>query len=415
MNVKIIIKGNNLYCRLTSGRQIDVSKKLGVTISKQFWDPKNEKIKNAYNFENRDKINAKLYNLKGKITNKFNFDNINGEVIDTKWLEIAIAEAFNQKTIVRAEGWKIYLLDFCQHWIDNDGTKVNDLKSYENFVSHLTKFLKSKNLTKIKIKEVSHTTIDQFITYMLSNDYSIQTTKRQATRFKTFLNSAETYNLEVDKNYKLPIKIEQENQKEDYEVQEIYLTEKEIESIYNLDYSDNISLDNIRDNFIIGLCTGLRVSDFNNRLSINNISDGFIDIKPIKTTKKGIMVSIPLHKYIVAILNKRNGQLPITVHDVTFNKHIKKICEKAEITAITQGYLFGTDAKRNKLDYYKKYELVSSHICRRSFATNLFGKVPNYVIQAVGGWRTEQMMLHYIKKSNREQAEELKKYWDNQI
>jgi hypothetical protein len=41
--------------------------------------------------------------------------------------------------------------------------------------------------------------------------------------------------------------------------------------------------------------------------------------------------------------------------------------------------------------------------------------VPNYVIQAVGGWSTEKMMLHYIKKSNREQAAELKKYWDNQL
>jgi hypothetical protein len=73
--------------------------------------------------------------------------------------------------------------------------------------------------------------------------------------------------------------------------------------------------------------------------------------------------------------------------------------------------VFDTDTKRNKLDYYKKYELVSSHICRRHLQLNLFGKVPNYVIQAVGGWSTEKMMLHYIK-SNREQSRRTKKYWD---
>ena len=410
MNVKIIIKSNNLYCRLISGRQIDISKKLGITIAQQFWDIKNEKIKNAYNFENRDKINAKLFELKAKITNKFTFDNINGEVIDSQWLESAINEAFNKKAIVKGkvEGWKVYLLEFCQYWIEEDGAKVNDLPSYENFVKHLTNFLKSKNLAKIKIKEVSHSTINQFVNYMLLDNFSAQTTKRQATRFKFFMNKAENMNLEVNKNYKEPIKISQETQ----EVKEIYLNEIEIESIYNIDYSINLMLDNIRDNFIIGLCTGLRVSDFNNNLNQNNIIDGFIEIK---TKKTGTAVAIPLHKYIVEILKKRNGNLPKKVNDVQFNESIKTICQDAEINEITKGLLFDAKTKRNKLDYYEKYKLVSSHICRRSFATNLFGKVPNYVIQAVGGWSTEKMMLHYIKKSNREQAEELKKYWDKQL
>ena len=413
MNIKIIIKSNNLYCRLISGRQIDISKKLGITIPQQFWDPKNEKIKTAYNFENRDKINAKLYNLKAKITNKFNFDNINGEIIDGQWLEKAINECFGRSPLVsgKIEIWKIYLLDFCTYWLKNESSKTNEtaIKQYNVFVDlHLTNYLKENNLTKIKIKEVSNKNIENFINYLLLKDYSPDTVKRHATRFKFFLTKAENMNLEVNKNYKEPIKVKIDKDAE--VVKEIYLTEEEIESIFNLDYSKDILLNNIRDNFIIGLCTGLRVSDFNNNLSQSNIIDGFIEIK---TKKTGSTVAIPLHKFIVEILKKRNGQLPITVNDVIFNKQIKKICEKAKITEITQGYVFDTVTKRNKLDNYKKYELVSSHICRRSFATNLFGKVPNHVIQAVGGWATEQMMLHYIKKSSREKAEELKKYWDN--
>jgi integrase len=413
MNVKIIIKGNNLYCRLTAGRQIDVSKKLEITIPMQFWDPKNEKIKNAYNFENKDKINAKLYNLKAKIINKFNFDNINGEIIDGHWLEKAINECFGRSPLVagKIEFWKIYILDFCTYWLKNESSKTNEtaIKQYTVFVDlHLTNYLKENNLTKIKIKEVSNKNIENFISYLLSKDYAPDTVKRHATRFKFFLTKAENMNLEVNKNYKEPIKISKDAET----VKEIYLTEKEIESIFNLDYSKDIVLDNIRDNFIIGLCTGLRVSDFNNNLNQTNIIDGYIEIK---TKKTGSTVAIPLHKFIVEILKKRNGQLPKTVNDVIFNKQIKKICEKAKITEITQGYVFDTATKRNKLDNYKKHELVSSHICRRSFATNLFGKVPNHVIQAVGGWATEQMMLHYIKKSSREKADELKKYWDKQI
>ena len=413
MNIKIIIKSNNLYCRLISGRQIDLCKKIGITIPNEYWDDKNEKIKNTYKFDNKDRINSKLFLLKSKITDKYNFDNINQEVIDSNWLEMAIDECFGRtlKTNGKIENWKIYFLDFCDYWLKYESSKTNQtaINHYKVFVDlHLTNYLKLNNISKIKIKEVSNKTIESFIGYLSSKNYSTESTKRHATRFKFFLNRAENMNLEVNKNYKEKIIIKNEKEA----VKEIYLNELEIEKIYEIDYSKNLMLDNIRDNFIIGLCTGLRVSDFNNNLHQNNFIDGFIEIK---TKKTGTTVAIPLHKYIIEILNKRNGNLPKKVNDVQFNISIKNICQKAEINEMTQGLLFDAETKRNKLDYYEKYKLVSSHICRRSFATNLFGKVPNYVIQAVGGWATEKMMLHYINKSNREQAEELKKYWDKQL
>lgn len=411
MNIKIIVKSNNLYCRLTSGRQIDICKKIGISIPTEHWDTVNQKIKNSYKMPNKDKINSKLFLLKSKITDKYNFDNINGEVIDGYWLDKAIDEAFDRVPIVagKIETWKIYFLDFCTYWLKNESSKTNAtaLKQYTVFVDlHLTNYLKQQSLNKIKIKEISNKTIEDFIKYLLGKDYSSDTVKRHANRFKFFLNRAENMNLQVNKNYKEPIKV-----KETETVKEIYLTENEIEAIYKLDYSNNILLDNIRDNFIIGLCTGLRVSDFNNHLNISNIVDGFIEIE---TKKTGTAVAIPLHKYIVEILKKRNGNLPKQVNDAQFNESIKDVCQDAEIKEITKGLLFDAITKRNKLDYYEKYKLVSSHICRRSFATNLFGKVPNYVIQAVGGWSTEKMMLHYIKKTNKEQAQELKQYWETQ-
>ena len=410
MNIKIIIKSNNLYCRLISGRQIDLCKKIGISIPNEFWDTKNEKIKNIYKFDNKDRINSKLLMLKSKITDKFNYDNLDGEVIDSTWLETAINECFNRTNSNKGkvEKWKIYFLDFCEHWIDNESTKINEtaLQQYTVFVNlHLYNFLKSNDLVRLKIKDVTTKTIEKFVDDMLGANYSVLSTKRHVNRFKFFLHRAENMNLEVNKNYKEPIKVNQEKQ----EVKEIYLNEKEIEEIYKLDYSDNLELDHIRDNFIIGLCTGLRVSDFNNNLNKTNIIDNFIEIK---TKKTGTAVAIPLHKYIVEILKKRNGSLPMTVNDVRFNKAIKDICEKAKINEMTDGYLFDGETKRNKFGNFEKYKLVSSHICRRSFCTNLFGKVPNYVIQAVGGWSTEKMMLHYVKKSSRESANVLKKYWE---
>ena len=48
---------------------------------------------------------------------------------------------------------------------------------------------------------------------------------------------------------------------------------------------------------------------------------------------------------------------------------------------------------------------------RRSFATNLYGKVPTVVIMAITGHTTEKSFLTYIKKPQRDFAEQLKKYY----
>ncbi|MGE4347921.1 MAG: hypothetical protein AB7D46_11000 [Flavobacteriaceae bacterium] len=72
-----------------------------------------------------------------------------------------------------------------------------------------------------------------------------------------------------------------------------------------------------------------------------------------------------------------------------------------------------TKIKRKKIGVYKKHQLITSHICRRSFATNLIGKVPNQVIMDVAGWSNEAQMFAYNKQTNRESAIKLKEYWEN--
>ena len=66
---------------------------------------------------------------------------------------------------------------------------------------------------------------------------------------------------------------------------------------------------------------------------------------------------------------------------------------------------------RKKTDTYKKHELVSSHIGRRSFATNFYGKIPTTYLIYVTGHSTEQMFLTYIGKSNKDLAMEIGNYF----
>jgi integrase len=187
----------------------------------------------------------------------------------------------------------------------------------------------------------------------------------------------------------------------------------EITKIYNHDLSKKPELDSARDNLIIGLWTGLRVSDFNNKLKIDNFDEDFIEIE---TEKTKTFVSIPVHWMIRDILIKRGGKLPEKVSDQKFNKHIKTIAAELKFDRMMMGGVAKIDPvtkiKRKVVDLYPKHELITSHICRRSFATNNFGTVSNSTLMAICGWKSEEQMLDYIKKTNREHAEVLKKVWD---
>lgn len=52
-------------------------------------------------------------------------------------------------------------------------------------------------------------------------------------------------------------------------------------------------------------------------------------------TKK--IMTIPVHKKVVEILNKRDGQFPRQISDVNYNLYIKEVCKRAGITQMVNG------------------------------------------------------------------------------
>lgn len=406
----------NINIRFSNGRAIDIFSKTNVFIDPKNWDSEKGKIRNVIEVPNRDSLNIKFSELKTYVLNEFNASYMDGEIIDKEWLDKTINKFFKRPTgevNKKNEPNRIYFVDFSTWWLDE---KANTWKNSKNkymaksakkqYKSHLEiiKKFESKFKTRLKFKNLSEEIINSIINFMEeSENYEYNTVKRHIGRFKFFCNRAEAENIDINKNFK-----ERFFATKTEEIMEPYLNEAEIEKIFKEDFSHDLTLDNIRDNFIIGLWTGLRVSDFNNKLDITNIQDDFIEIQ---TEKTDIWVSIPVHPQVRYILNKRCGLLPEKLSDQKFNIHIKTICQICNIDNEIKGKLFDKDTKRNKVGIYPKYKLVSSHICRRSFATNLYGLVPNSVIQAVGGWSTEKMMLKYIKKTKREHAEILRDTW----
>jgi integrase len=63
---------------------------------------------------------------------------------------------------------------------------------------------------------------------------------------------------------------------------------------------------------------------------------------------------------------------------------------------------------------YKKWQLVTTHTARRSFATNLYKSgFPTLSIMAITGHTTEKSFLKYIKVTPDEHAKKLQLHWDS--
>jgi integrase len=143
-------------------------------------------------------------------------------------------------------------------------------------------------------------------------------------------------------------------------------------------------------------------------------SDGdsfrFIDLIQLKTGKH---VTIPIHDEVEQVLQKYDGNFPPLFRGstpksnaTTFNECIKKVCELSGISQIMKGRIYNEELKRNEIVETSKYNLVSTHICRRSFATNFYGdkRFTTPQIMAITGHKTEITFLQYIGKTSSDHA-----------
>ena len=72
--------------------------------------------------------------------------------------------------------------------------------------------------------------------------------------------------------------------------------------------------------------------------------------------------------------------------------------EGSKITVLKKGK--GNRDKRKINGTYPKWQLMASHVCRRSFCTNLYGILPTPLIMRISAHSSEKMLLNYIGKDS---------------
>ena len=145
---------------------------------------------------------------------------------------------------------------------------------------------------------------------------------------------------------------------------------------------------------LIGLCLGQRVSDLL-KLNPNNLRKAptglYIDIIQQKT-KKAVTVGLVDPLVIKILLH----EFPEKISQVVFNKQIKVLCKMAGIDEVVSGFKNNPKTRRKEIVKAPKYEFVTSHIMRRSFASNYYGKIETPLLMNITGHSKESTFLTYI-------------------
>lgn len=96
------------------------------------------------------------------------------------------------------------------------------------------------------------------------------------------------------------------------------------------------------------------------------------------------------------------------------NENLKSIGWEADFLDLVEVVNF-KEGKRI-VTFAKKYELISTHTARRSFATNLFkAGFPAISIMKITGHKTEKAFMRYIKITEEQNAELLGEFWNKTL
>jgi len=176
-------------------------------------------------------------------------------------------------------------------------------------------------------------------------------------------------------------------------VQNIVLSFQELETLYQLDLNKNPRLDRVRDLFLLGAYSGLRYSDFTRIKPQHIIREGGVEMIQIRTIKTDTEVVIPLMPELKNIL----------VSNQKMNDYLKELCELAEINEKIS--LKKSKAGKQIDINIEKWEAVSTHTARRSFATNFYEMgIPAINLMQITGHSTEKQFMGYINIDKKQNA-----------
>lgn len=382
-----------------------------LEVSKEYWIKQHpQKRPKDINISNKQtEVNNELNKIENFVLKAYN--NINPILIDKKWLENQLDHYYNPPQQLKDIPHN--LIEYVEYYIDYRKHELNDgLIKKIRVTKHKLERFQSFRKYSISVKDINESFKKEFTDYCKEQLYAQNTIERDLACIKTLCKHARLIGLETSPQL-------DSLRMEKTKVENIYLSFEELEKIEKTELNESLS--NAKDWLILSCYLGQRISDFmrftnqmiRHEKNKNGVSKPLIEFTQKKTNKK---MTIPLLPKVIEILEKRNGNFPYPISDQKYNDYIKEVCKVAGLKERIKGSK-KAETKPNSKIYrkengnFEKWELVSSHIGRRSFATNHYGIIPTTYLIYMTGHSTEKMFLNYIGKSNKDLAMEITNYF----
>lgn len=395
-----------IYCRLIVKRGEVYQTNTGYSIGKSDWSA-NKKSPKTTTGELKN-LKLKLELLKTNIESRYN-EVERPEEVNAKWLKKQVAN----KGIKESRKKIFYLDEAFNVYLNNPPIKKTTSKprsrgtilKYRTIQKKIYSFQKCNN-KRYLVKDVDASFRDDFYNYLTKVEkLSNNTAGRYISFIKTVCIDARIRGAETSSQLEVVTGTYEKAYK-------IFLSFDEIAKINSTVYRSDY-LENAKDWLVIGCYIGQRVSDLL-ILTEDNISHkNDLDIIELTQKKTGKTVFIPIEEPVRGILAKRGGKFPRKISSPNFNLYIKEVAKLAGITEEVEGSKINPKTKRKEVGMYPKYELVTSHICRRSFATNFYGNMITSLIIQITGHSTEKMFLEYVDKPPIDNALKIAEYFSN--
>ena len=392
-------KQKNIYLSLTDNQQNKTyTFRTHLRISDDDWDKEKQRPVNIYQKKHKQ-LNAKLDRLKKELAEYIREKREEKKQIQQRALASVIKTVCSGQTQKLSENSLLYYMK----WYINIKKELvchSTYKRYKVFY-HLLERFEGFLCEKLYVEEINVDFIKNFIVFGKNEEYSENTIYRTIHFVKTILNFAERKGVRTCVR---ELEIRRERQKREV----VTLTENEISKIQQTEVPKE--LQHAKDWLLISCYTGQRFSDFMN-FDYHNLQCigekmclSFVQQK----TKKDIL--LPLHPDVLNTVKRNGNGFPKLLDIQHYNDDIKEIGRLANLNLLVKARKrFGF---RSKIVEAEKWEFLSSHIGRRSFATNFYGKIPTPLLMEATGHSTEQMFLRYINPVDKDRALSLGSYFD---
>jgi site-specific recombinase XerD len=388
-SISFFLKDNNtskktrVIAKLTDGRNIQIRISTNHSVFPKHWSKTNNNVLSAES--NSAAINRDLKQLKEKILEIYTDAKING-IIATKEYITDILKPKEVAKVVDNDFWNLFNV-FCNE--KEYQTATGTQQKYQTLKKHLTGFEAKRNIS-IKFDQITVKMLNEFNSYLIEKGLNQNSASKNIKIFKVFLNWT------ILNKYNKSMEFKDFKAKGTPDTLKPVFSENDLSKLRSFNHPEKNYLNNVRDLLLLSCLTGLRYSDYSkiSKEHLIKLNETTYNLRMMQQ-KTSDYVEIPLTVEAYEIINSLiEGNLrPISNQKI--NTYVKELCMLSEINEPFEKIEFKQNLRVSK--NVPKYEIITSHTGRRTFATNLLLKgVAAEIVMEFTGHKDYKSFSKYV-------------------